>query len=91
MKKILLSLSLLLGIGASAQLTFNGDFEDGTFGGTYGQFGGGSRTPLAMCTGAQSGAIALSASQGQSDWMIQGAGLVGQTNNGQGCFCFCKL
>ena len=91
MKKILLSLSLLLGIGASAQLSFNGDFEDGTFGGTYGQFGGGFRTPLAMCTGTQGGEIVLSSSLPQSGWMIQGAGLVGQTNNGQGCFCFCKL
>lgn len=83
MKKILLSLSLLLGIGASAQLSFNGDFEDGTFGGTYGQFGGGFRTPLAMCTGTQGGEIVLSSSLPQSGWMIQGAGLVGQTNNGQ--------
>ena len=83
MKKILLSLSLLLGIGASAQLAFNGDFEDGTFGATYGQFGGGSRSPLAACTGAQGGVMALSTGQTQTGWMIQGAGLVGQTNNGQ--------
>lgn len=84
MKKILLSLSLLLGIGASAQLAFNGDFEDGTFGATYGQFGGGTRTPLAMCTGAQGGAIALpTPTSASSGWMIQSVGLVGQTNNGE--------
>lgn len=83
MKKILLACFLALGIGASAQLTFNGDFEDGTYGSAYGQFGGGTRSALAACTGLQGGALALSASQPSTGWMIQGAGLVGQTNNGQ--------
>mgnify|MGYP003584153324 FL=1 len=38
MKKILLSLSLLIGLGASAQIAFNGDFEDGTYGAIYFHF-----------------------------------------------------
>ena len=82
MKKILLSLSLLIGLGASAQIAFNGDFEDGTYGAIYGQFGGGTRVTTAACNGANGGQLALSSTQTSTGWMIQPAAIP-QTSNGQ--------
>lgn len=82
MKKILLSLSLMIGLGANAQFTYNGDFEAGTFGAVYGQFGGGTQSADAACTGAFGGALALSTTQPSTGWMIQ-ANAIPQTSNGQ--------
>ena len=81
MKKILLSLSLLVGFGASAQIAFNGDFES-NYGALYGQFGGGTRVAEAACTGGFGGQLALSAAQTTTGWMIQTAAIP-QTSNGQ--------
>ncbi len=82
MKKILLSLSLMLGLGANAQIAFNGDFEDGTYGSIYGQFGGGSREAGAACVGAFGGQLAMSATTTATGWMIQ-TDQIPQTSNGQ--------
>ena len=81
MKKILLSLSLLVGFGASAQIAYTGDFE-ANYGAVYGQFGGGTRVAEAACTGGFGGQLALSAAQTSTGWMIQTASIP-QTSNGQ--------
>ncbi|MDP9956548.1 hypothetical protein J2X97_002207 [Epilithonimonas hungarica] len=87
MKKFLLSCCLALGIGANAQITYNGDFEDaGTPGYSttlYGQFGGGSRTAAAACNGAYGGQLAISATYAQTGYMVILNNITGQTNNGQ--------
>ncbi|WP_304344648.1 GEVED domain-containing protein [Chryseobacterium koreense] len=72
MKKLLLSCFLALGIGANAQLTLSGDFEDASFSvpGVYIQFGGGTRSAAAACSGAQGGQLAISNTVTQTGWAI---------------------
>jgi len=84
MKKFLLSCCLALGIGASAQYTYNGDFEDASGYNTtiYKQFGGGSRVAAALCNGAYGGQLALSSTVTATGYMID-VSQIGQTGNGQ--------
>src|SRR6218665_3261548 len=69
MKKILLTCCLALGIGASAQYNFVGDFEGDAL--VYGQFGGRTITAAAACTGSLGGQLATSATVTQTGWMVQ--------------------
>ena len=71
MKKLLLSCFLALGIGANAQFNITGDFDTNTdVTGLYGQFGGGTMTTAAACTGTYGGQLATSATVSQTGWMI---------------------
>ncbi|WP_313214957.1 GEVED domain-containing protein [Soonwooa sp.] len=81
MKKILLSCLVGLGVGANAQFNFVGTFEDAADG-YYGQFGGGTVTTAAACTGTYGGQLATSASVAQTGWMVQ-MEETGQITNGQ--------
>lgn len=84
MKKFLLSCFLALGITSSAQYSYTGDFENPGYNvTTYKQFGGGSQTAAAACTGAFGGQITTTASVTRSGWMIDMSTLTSQTNNGQ--------
>lgn len=85
MKKILFSCMLALGISANAQYDFVGDFESNP--GYYGQFGGGTTTAAAACTGSLGGQLAIGsvvsgATLTQSGWMLN-LDEVGQISNGQ--------
>lgn len=83
MKKFLLSCCLALGIGASAQYTYTGDFENPGFNSTiYKQFGGGSQFAGAACNGAFGGRLLTTASIAQTGYMVD-LSTIGQTNNGQ--------
>lgn len=85
MKKILFSCLMALGFGANAQFNHVGDFEDDTNVGQYGQFGTGTITPAAACTGAMGGQLAIVTATTQTGWMVQLDVLEaeGQINNGQ--------
>lgn len=80
MKKFLLAAFMALGIGAQAQLNFTGDFEE--IGPMYGQFGGGTSSSAAACSGDLGGAIAISNTVTQSGWMID-TSQIPQISNGQ--------
>ncbi len=80
MKKVLFSCFLAMGVCASAQYDFLGDFESTAS--NYGQFGGGTITAAAACNGAAGGQLALSASTTQTGWMVQ-LDATGQISNGQ--------
>lgn len=83
MKKILLSCLLAVGIGANAQFNITGDFDTNTdVSGLYGQFGGGTITAAAACTGTNGGQLAISTSVTQTGWMIIPSA-AGQVTNGQ--------
>lgn len=83
MKKLLLSCFLALGIGANAQFNITGDFDTNTdVTGLYGQFGGGTMTTAAACTGTYGGQLATSATVSQTGWMIIPS-IAGQVTNGQ--------
>ncbi|MGA9211717.1 GEVED domain-containing protein, partial [Kaistella sp.] len=70
MKKLLLSCFLALGVGASAQYNYVGDFEGDAS--IYGQFGNGTITAAAACTGALGAQIASpNTASYQSGWMMQ--------------------
>lgn len=81
MKKILLTGLLALGFSANAQFNYTGGFEE-TTGGLYGQFGGGTITTAAACTGTYGGQLAISASVASTGWMLMMDG-TGQVSNGQ--------
>lgn len=85
MKKILFSCLLALGMGVNAQINHVGDFEDETNIGQYGQFGTGSITAAAACSGSFGGQLAIAANTTQTGWMVQLLTLEdeGQVNNGQ--------
>ncbi len=85
MKKILFSCLVALGFGANAQFNHVGDFEDETNVGQYGQFGTGTITAAAACTGAFGGQLAIVTATAQTGWMVQLDVLEaeGQVNNGQ--------
>lgn len=80
MKKILLACFIALGIGANAQLNYNGDFE--TVGTQYGQFGGGTTAPEAACGGLLGGQIAISNAVPNSGWFVNTENIP-QVSNGQ--------
>lgn len=82
MKKLLLSLALSLGLGANAQIAYNGDFEAGYSTAIYGQFGGGTRTTAAACTGTYGGQLLLNSTTTSTGFMVQTLPL-SQTSNGQ--------
>lgn len=83
MKKFLLSCFLALGIGASAQYTYTGDFEDpGYSTNIYKQFGGGSRTAAAACAGGFGGQLALSTTVPSTGFLLD-LSQISQTGNGQ--------
>ena len=83
MKKFLLSCFLALGIGASAQYSYMGDFENPGYSPTiYKQFGGGSQTPVAACNGDNGGQLLTTASITSTGYMVD-LTTIGQTNNGQ--------
>lgn len=71
-----------LGVSASAQYSFTGDFEEGYTTAIYKQFGGGSRTAAAACNGGFGGQLALSSSTPETGYMVDLA-QIGQTGNGQ--------
>ena len=85
MKKLLLSCFLALGIGANAQYNYVGDFEGSAA--IYGQFGTGSITAAAACTGSFGGQLAPTAVTTQTGWMMQLDEVTllnpAQTNNSQ--------
>lgn len=81
MKKILFSALLGLGFVANAQFNFTGTFEDAADG-YYAQFGGGTITTAAACTGTYGGQLATSASVSQTGWMVM-MEETGQITNGQ--------
>ncbi|MGV4412760.1 GEVED domain-containing protein [Chryseobacterium sp. T1] len=81
MKKLLLSCCLALGIGANAQINYIGDFEEGYNTTLYGQFGGGSRTTAAACSGTYGGQLAVT--NANTGYMVVLNEITGQTNNGQ--------
>lgn len=85
MKKILFSCLVALGCGANAQFSHVGDFEEETNVGQYGQFGTGTITEAAACTGAFGGQLAIVSATAQTGWMVQLDVLEaeGQVNNGQ--------
>ena len=83
MKKFLLSCFLALGIGASAQYNYMGDFETPGFStAIYKQFGGGSQFAGAACNGANGGRLLPTASIASTGYMVD-LSLIGQNNNGQ--------
>ena len=83
MKKFLLSCFIALGITANAQYTYTGDFEDPGYNTTiYKQFGGGSRTTAAACSGTNGGQLAISSTVTQTGYMVD-LSTIGQTGNGQ--------
>lgn len=83
MKKLLLGCFLALGIGASAQYSYVGNFEDPGYNTTiYKQFGGGTRTTAAACNGTYGGQLAISSSVTQTGYMVD-LSTIGQTGNGQ--------
>ena len=83
MKKFLLSCFLALGIGASAQYNYTGDFENPGYNTTiYKQFGGGTQQAAAACNGAFGGRLLPTASITQTGYMVD-LSTLGQTNNGQ--------
>lgn len=69
MKKFLLSCFLALGIGASAQYNYLGNFEE-TDVSIYGQFGTGTITAAAACSGGFGGQISPTAAVPQTGWML---------------------
>lgn len=80
MKKILFSCMLALGVTASAQYNFLGDFE-----GTdpvYVHFGGGTITAAAACSGSYGGQLAISATNATSGYIVN-LDETGQISNGQ--------
>ena len=79
MKKILLSCLVAAGIGVNAQYDFVGDFEDPAY---YGQFGGGTITPAAACSGESGGQLAIAATTTQTGYMVY-LDETGQLSNGQ--------
>ncbi len=86
MKKLLLSCFIALGIGANAQYNYTGTFDDSPD--LYGQFGQGTITAAAACTGALGGQIASpNTANYQSGYMLMLDELEifdnTQTNNGQ--------
>lgn len=84
MKKFLLSCALALGIGANAQINYQTGFEDTDYSTTlYAQFGGGTRTAAAACTGTYGGQLAISSTYTQTGYMVILNQISGQTNNGQ--------
>ena len=83
MKNFLLSCFLALGIGASAQYTYVGDFENPGFNPiTYKQFGGGTQAAAAACNGSFGGQLLTTATIAQTGFMVDLSTLP-QTNNGQ--------
>ena len=83
MKKFLLSCFLALGIGASAQYSYTGDFENPGYNTTiYKQFGGGTQQAAAACNGAFGGRLLPTATITQTGYMVD-LSTLGQTNNGQ--------
>lgn len=82
MKKFLLSCFVALGIGASAQYNYVGDFESNYTTAIYKQFGGGSRVAAAACNGGFGGQLAISGSFPETGFLIDLA-QIGQTGNGQ--------
>lgn len=86
MKKLLLSCLLLAGIGANAQYSYTGTFEEATNLGQYGQFGGGTIAAAAACNGTLGGQTTFGGSVTQSGWMLMMNVIeeeFGQVNNGQ--------
>lgn len=86
MKKLLLTGFLALGIGANAQINHVADFEDATDVGQYAQFGGGTMTAAAACSGAFGGQLAIGGTVSQTGWMVLVDVLeeeFGKLNNGQ--------
>lgn len=83
MKKFLLSCCLALGIGASAQYSYVGDFENPGYSTTiYKQFGGGSQLAAASCNGSFGGRLLPTSTIANTGYMIDMSTL-GQTGNGQ--------
>ena len=83
MRKFLLSCFLALGIGASAQYSYTGDFENPGFNTTiYKQFGGGTQLAAAACNGGFGGRLLPTASISSTGYMID-MSTIGQTGNGQ--------
>ena len=86
MKKLLLSCFLAFGIGAQAQINHVGDFEEATDVGQYAQFGGGTVTAAAACSGVLGGQLAIGGTVTQTGWMVLNDVLeeqFGKLNNGQ--------
>ena len=83
MKKFLLTCFLALGIGASAQYNFTGDFETPGYNTTtYKQFGGGSQFAAAACNGANGGRLLPTANITSTGFMVD-LSTISQTGNGQ--------
>lgn len=74
---------MALGIGAHAQYSYIGDFEDPGYNTTtYKQFGGGSRTTAAACNGVNGGQLAISSTVTQTGFMVD-LSTISQSGNGQ--------
>ena len=83
MKKFLLSCFLALGIGASAQYSYMGNFENPDYSPTiYKQFGGGSQFTGAACNGDNGGRLLTTPTISQTGYMVD-LSTIGQTGNGQ--------
>ena len=83
MKKFLLSCFLALSIGASAQYSYIGDFENPGYSATiYKQFGGGSQFTGAACNGDNGGRLLTTAAISSTGYMVD-LTTIGQTGNGQ--------
>lgn len=91
MKKLLLSCGIAFSFFAQAQLNHLADFEDATDVGQYAQFGGGTFTSAAACSGdfggqLQIGAVTTNGTVTQTGWMVLTEVLeeeFGKLNNGQ--------
>lgn len=91
MKKLLLSCGIAFSFFAQAQLNHLADFEDATDVGQYAQFGGGTFTAAAACSGdfggqLQIGAVTTNGTVTQTGWMVLTEVLeeeFGKLNNGQ--------
>ncbi len=81
MKKLLLTCFLALGIGANAQLNYNGDFEDSNeVANNYSGFTGFSVTAAAACSGSYGGQLTVSATTASTGGWIETGALVPGTN-----------
>lgn len=83
MKNFILACLLVFGLNAKAQYSYNGNFEDPNYSAViYKQFGGGSRTTSAACTGANGGQLMISDAIPQTGFMVD-LNTISQSGNGQ--------
>ncbi len=83
MRRILLSFGVMVSSIINAQYSFQGNFEDPGFNTvTYKQFGGGTRTPEAACTGSFGGQLVTTALTKNTGYMVD-LSTIEQVGNGQ--------